>query len=123
MPIATPAERSTRRSALLQALEGALPCDEDGRRHWMVTIAFCAQAAGDEELSAAQRDAYREFRGRVAGWLSSAASPTDSQAITVAEQLIAVADGIAVQALFDPSSWPADRQLATLHSTIEPLLA
>ena len=29
----------------------------------MVTIAFSAQAAGDEELSAAQRDAYREFGG------------------------------------------------------------
>ena len=47
---------------------------------------------------------------------------TDSQVAPVAEQLIAVANGIAVQALFDPSSWPADRQLATLHSTIEPLL-
>ena len=46
----------------------------------------------------------------------------DDQAVNVAEQLIAVADGIAVQALFDPSSWPADRQVATLHSTIEPLL-
>ena len=111
------------RSALLQALEGALPRDEDGRRHWMVTIAFCAQAAGDEELSAAQREAYREFRGRVAGLAQQGGIATDSQAITVAEQLIAVANGIAVQALFDPSSWPADRQLATLNSTIEPLLA
>jgi hypothetical protein len=40
-----------------------------------------------------------------------------------AEQLIAVADGIAVQALFDPDSWPPHRQLATLHETIDPLLA
>ena len=110
------------RSALLQALEGALPRDEDGRRHWMVTIAFCAQAAGDDELSAAQRDAYREFRARVAELARKCGIGTDDEAITVAEQLIAVADGIAVQALFDPVSWPADRQLATLHSTIEPLL-
>ena len=54
------------RDALLEALEGALPLDDERRRHWMVTIAFCAQAAGDEELSAAQRDAYREFRSSTA---------------------------------------------------------
>ncbi len=111
------------RSALLQSLEGALPRDEDGRRHWMVTIAFCAQAAGDEELSAAQRDAYREFRARVAGLAVQSGVATDEASLSVAEQLIAVANGIAVQALFDPSSWPADRQLATLHATIEPLLS
>ena len=110
------------RSALLQALEGALPRDEDGRRHWMVTIAFCAQAAGDEELSAAQRDAYREFRARVAELAVQSGVATDVASLRVAEQLIAVANGIAVQALFDPSSWPSDRQLATLHATIEPLL-
>jgi len=110
------------RSALLQALEGALPRDEDGRRHWMVTIAFCAQAAGDEELSAAQRDAYREFRARVAELAVQSGVATDEASLPVAEQLIAVANGIAVQALFDPSSWPSDRQLATLHATIEPLL-
>jgi hypothetical protein len=37
--------------------------------------------------------------------------------------LIAVADGIAVQALFDPESWPPERQLATLHATVEPMMA
>jgi AcrR family transcriptional regulator len=110
------------RSALLQALEGALPRDEDGRRHWMVTIAFCAQAAGDEELSAAQRDAYREFRARIAELVVQSEVATDEASLPVAERLIAVANGIAVQALFDPDSWPADHQLATLHATIEPLL-
>ena len=40
---------------LLESLEGALPLDDARRRHWMVTIAFCAQAAGDDELSEAQR--------------------------------------------------------------------
>ena len=110
------------RSALQQTLEGALPRDEDGRRHWMVTIACCAQAAGDEELAAAQRDAYREFRARVAELAVQSGVATDEASLAVAEQLIAVANGIAVQALFDPSSWPADRQLATLHSTIQPLM-
>ena len=55
-------------------------------------------------------------------WRCRAEWRPTKQSLSVAEQLIAVANGIAVQALFDPSSWPADRQLATLHATIEPLL-
>ena len=101
--------------ALLQSLEGALPLDDDGRRHWMVTVAFCAQAAGDEEL-----------RDRLADLLhaSDDGSRDDHAACVVrAEQLIAVADGIAMQALFDPESWPATRQLAALHATVGPMLA
>ncbi len=110
------------RDALVQSLEGALPLDDARRRHWMVTIAFCAQAAGDEELSAAQRDAYLEFRASTAELVVRCGAAGDGRAVTLAEQLIAVADGIALQALFDPSSWPADHQLATLHETIDPLL-
>ena len=109
--------------ALLAALEGALPLDDERRRHWMVTIAFCAQAAGDEELSAAQRDAYREFRASTAVLAVRCGIVGEAGAPALAEQLIAVADGIALQALFDPDSWPADRQRTTLLETIEPLLA
>ena len=65
------------KEALLHSLEGALPLDDDGRRHWMVTVAFSAQAAGDEELSRAQRDAYRDFR---AGWPTSCRPATTAAA-------------------------------------------
>src|SRR4051794_18322097 len=81
------------RDALLRSLEGALPLDEERRRHWMVTVAFCAQAAGDDELSAAQRDAYREFRDRIAQLARACGAATDQDAEVLAEQLIAVADG------------------------------
>lgn len=110
------------KDALLQALEGALPLDDERRRHWMVTIAFCAQAAGDDELSAAQRDAYREFRAATAE-LAVRCGVDDDIAGALAEQLIAIADGIALQALFDPISWPVHHQLTTLHETVEPLLS
>jgi AcrR family transcriptional regulator len=110
------------RDALLQSLEGALPLDEDRRRHWMVSVAFCTQAAGDEGLSAAQRDAYREFRDATADLAVRCGAAGDEDARALAEQLIAVADGIALQALFDPDSWPEQHQLTTLHETIEPLL-
>jgi AcrR family transcriptional regulator len=108
--------------ALVRSLEGALPLDEERRRHWMVTIAFCAQAAGDEELSHAQRDAYREFRDDVADLARQCDAASPEEATARAEHLIAVADGIAVQALFDPDGWPAHHQLATLHEAIEAVL-
>jgi len=111
--------------ALLRSLEGALPLDDDGRRHWMVTVAFCAQAAGDDELSRAQRDAYRDFRDGLADLLEAGDDGRgDDRAACVgrAERLIAVADGIAMQALFDPESWPPARQLSTLHTTVGPML-
>jgi AcrR family transcriptional regulator len=103
-------------AALRDSLEGALPLDDDRRRHWMVTIAFCAQATGDPSLAAAQRDAYREFRARIASLVAAcglASSETD--AVAIAERMITVADGIAIQALFDPETWPPARQLAALE--------
>jgi AcrR family transcriptional regulator len=109
--------------ALRRSLEGALPLDEARRRHWMVTIAFCAQAAGDADLAAAQVEAYREFRTHVAALVSSAGIAERAEALAVAERLIAAADGIAVQALFDPQSWPASRQRRRLDELVEPLLA
>ena len=105
--------------ALVRSLEGALPLDEDRRRHWMVTVAFCAQAAGDEELSRAQRDAYREFRDDVADLARQCGATSPDEATARAEHLIAVTDGIAVQALFDPDGWPAHHQLARLHEAIK----
>jgi len=112
----------TPRQQLIDSLEGALPLDEDRRRHWMVTIALCAQAVGDDELSEVQRDAYRAFRARIASLAEAGAGAPVAEAEALAEQLIAVADGISVQAIFDPAGWPADRQLTRLHELVGPLL-
>jgi hypothetical protein len=88
----------------------------------MVTIALCAQAVGDKELSTVQRDAYREFRARVAALVEQSGAARRDEAEAVAERLIAVADGISIQALFDPGGWPAARQLSRLHDLLGPLL-
>lgn len=87
------------------------------------TIAFCAQAAGDVELAATQRDAYREFRGYVARLIGECKLAKGPGAENLAERLIAAADGIAVEALFDPERWSPMHQLATLHASVAPLLA
>jgi AcrR family transcriptional regulator len=115
-------ESGTPSDDLIHSLEGALPLDAERRRHWMVTVSFCAQAAGDDELSRAQRDAYREFRDHLADLVRRCGGTSDEEATARAEHLIAVADGIAIQALFDPDSWPPGHQLARLHEAVGPLL-
>ncbi len=109
------------RARLRASLVGALPLDEESRRHWMVTVAFCAEAAGDQALAQTQRDAYREFRthiARLVGECSPAGDPG-----RLAERLIAAVDGVALQALFDPESWPAVRQLDALDEALDLLSA
>ncbi|HWC67630.1 MAG TPA: TetR/AcrR family transcriptional regulator [Acidimicrobiales bacterium] len=108
----SPAER------LRASLEGALPVDEERRRHWLVTLACCLQASGDAKLAAAQRDAYREFRDHVAAMVLESGGAPDGEQVATAERLIALADGIAVQALFDPAGWPPRRQLAALDTAL-----
>lgn len=103
-------------AALRDTLAAALPLDEASRRHWLVTVAFCSEAAGDPELAAVQRDAYREFRARVTRLVEKSTAHRDADAAVVAERLIALTDGVAMQALFDEASWPPHRQLAALDS-------
>jgi len=103
------------REAIRQTLLSALPITEESRLHWIVTVAFTAQAHSDLDLSTTQRDAYREFRAYLAELIrDDEASSTDESALLEAERLIALVDGVALQALFDPDSWPPERQLQAL---------
>lgn len=110
-------------SRLRGALEGALPITEARKRHWLVTLACLLQASSDQSIADAQRSAYRDFRTFVTDLVQvvDAEAPppraTDSQ--QKAERLIAGVDGVAVQALFDPESWPKDRQLAALNTLLD----
>ena len=104
-------------AAVRAALEGALPIDAERHRHWMVTIAFCALAAGDDAMAQVQRLAYREFRDNVTTQLRRC-GVASAGARHEAERLIAVVDGVAVQAIFDPASWPARQQRAMLDEAM-----
>lgn len=113
-----PAADTPPATLLLASLEGALPLDDERRLHWLVTIACCSQAAGDSELALAQRTAYEEFAGYVAGLARACGLADGPDAADVAGQLIAAADGIAVQALFHPGAWPSHRQRSVLHAML-----
>ena len=103
---------------LRSSLEGALPLDDERRRHWLVTLTCCTQSSDDPALAAAQRDAYREFRDHVAGLLPAAGPTNGRDARARAEHLIAAVDGVAIQAMFDPESWPAERQIEALDTVL-----
>jgi len=109
---------------LRASLVGALPIDEDRRRHWLVTLACCTQASGNQALADAQRDAYREYRHHLTELVRELGVPAADPPVDprdLAERLIAAADGVAIQALFDPASWPAERQLAALEAAMAAL--
>jgi len=107
---------------LRASLNGALPIDDDRRRHWLVTLAACSHATGSPPLADAQRDAYREFRDHLIDLVGEVGLATGTDARHIAEQLIALADGIAIQAMFDPESWPAERQQGALDAQLDATL-
>lgn len=104
--------------ALRSTLVDALPIDEASTLHWTVTVAFCAQASGDPELAITQRDAYRDFRDDVTSLVTAAGLACGEAAVVEAERLIALLDGVALQALFDPATWPAERQIAVIDQAL-----
>lgn len=114
------ADGETTQERLRHELGAALPLDEEGRMHWLVTLAFLAEAMGDAELATVQRDAYRGFRANVAELVLQTGIADMAAALGRAEELIAQVDGVAIQAMFDPESWPAGRQLAMLDALLAP---
>lgn len=97
----------------------ALPITPPTRLHWIVTLAFAAQASADGELAEIQRDAYRSFRSTVTSLLRDIDQAARQVTLECeAERLIALVDGIALQALFDPELWTASRQRRALEAGI-----
>lgn len=117
------AKRATRAGmdrvdTIRDVLTAALPADDDGHRHWTVTVAFAAHAASDAQLQRVQRDAYREFRSHLVMLIEDDGTTAPDDAVVEAERLIALVDGIALQALFDPETWPPHRQRQALEAGI-----
>jgi AcrR family transcriptional regulator len=101
--------------ALRTTLRNALPTTTETTLHWIVTLAFAAQASADDELAAIQRDAYLHFRATISALVGGEIGPLDA-AEHEAERLIALVNGIALQALFAPDLWTERRQLAALDA-------
>jgi AcrR family transcriptional regulator len=111
-------------AALPAIVEAALPLDAERAASWKVWLAFWGAAIGDEELSAIQLERHRTFSTAI-----EAAFRTEQEAGRFggvdtgreALRLVAVLDGIALQAIFEPDRWPADEQLATVRAHLAQL--
>jgi AcrR family transcriptional regulator len=105
----------------VQLVEG-LAIDSERRAEVRVWFAFLGLAETRPQLAKAGRDAYRLWRDRVAKTLTSAQRQgvvDDSiDAEREAAALIALVDGLAIQATFDPRAVGAERQLEILDDRL-----
>jgi len=99
-----------------QLVEG-LPLDAERRAEVRVWFAFLGLAGTRPALAEAGRRAYRLWRARIAetiGALPGRAVDAEAEAAA----LVALVDGIAVQASFEPRAFPAARQLAMVDARL-----
>lgn len=98
---------------LVDALTALLPVDAGRQDEVRVWMSFWAAALGQDDLAAAHRRRYRAWSGMLGHRLpqGSGFSP---------EMVIAVVDGISVNAILDPEVWTAGRQVEALGLALMP---
>jgi AcrR family transcriptional regulator len=108
-------------------LETALPLDKDRVGHWRVSLTMQMQSWADPEMSAALKKALRRWRRRIATLLveriASGGFRADLDPEHTADRLIALVNGVAIQAMYDPERWPKRKQLAFLDEFLADLSA
>lgn len=119
-------DRSTARmsgaagSGAVEVLAQLLPLDGERRRETTVWLALMGASLTDPALAGELRHRYRRAREammpvlRPVLELAREEDPDD-----VVDELLAVVDGITVDALTDPERYPPDRQLALLRRALE----
>jgi TetR/AcrR family transcriptional repressor of bet genes len=111
--------------ALGTALRENLPLDDERRAEARVWLAFLGRSLSRPELTADRRAFYAAWRRSLADVIAAGQSDgtlvADLPAETEAAGLIALVDGLALQALSDPRGLPARRQTAILDAALERL--
>jgi TetR/AcrR family transcriptional regulator, transcriptional repressor of bet genes len=102
-----------------------LPLDAERRDETRVWFAFLGLALTQPVLARAQGAAYGQWRRLVASALQQAREHGEIEAAVDPEQeatgLVALVDGLAVQAMFEPRGLGADRQLELLDARLADL--
>ena len=103
----------------LQAIiEQTLPLDAERTNRWQVWLAFWGSAVGSASLGEVQHKAQHAFRQQIAECLVESDFEGDAQ--SESGRLVALIDGVAIQTLFAPDDWPAERQLAQFTNHLPP---
>jgi TetR/AcrR family transcriptional regulator, transcriptional repressor of bet genes len=102
-----------------------LPLDSERQAEVRVWFAFLGLALTRPTLARAQRLTYRAWRGRVADLLSEAQNRgeirADVDCAAAAAALVAVVDGLAIQATFEPRALSARRQAQLVDGHLDAL--
>ncbi len=105
--------------ALFRAL---LPMDAKVTRDWRVWFSFWGLAIADAEFAGEQRERMRDFVAQIETVL--AADPGFAHLAAadrpgIASALFAALVGVVTQAIFDPDSWPPERQIEAIDAALE----
>jgi TetR/AcrR family transcriptional regulator, transcriptional repressor of bet genes len=128
MRLAEAAERTTEPLELARAwLVAGLPIDNEQQAEVRVWFAFLGLALTRPAFARAQRLTYRAWRARVAELLQEAQARGDVSAdvdpSAAAAALVALVDGLAVQATFEPRALSARRQAELVDRQLDALRA
>ena len=113
---------SGEKSGVAGALTEILPLDRERRRETTVWLALMGASLTDPELAAELRQRYRQAREAVLPVFEKTfAEATGEEPEDITDEILAVVDGITVDALTDPERYPPDRQLALLRRALQRL--
>ena len=124
--LAEAAEQTTEPLDLVRAwLVEGLPIGRERQAEVRVWFAFLGLALTRPDFARAQRLTYRAWRGRVADLLRDAQEHGDIRAdvdpSAAAAALVAVVDGLAIQATFEPRALSATRQTELVDLQLDAL--
>lgn len=107
-------------------VESYLPTDDRSRRAWKVWLALWAEGSRDPVLQEINDRLYSQWRDVVAGVIRSAqheklARPGDP--VVLANMLIGMLDGLAVQVILESASLPVDAMQETCKAFIGDVIA
>jgi AcrR family transcriptional regulator len=111
--------------ALRAVLAEALPLDAERVLECKVRLAFWGSAASSTRLQAEQHQRYREWRGFLKQILSSAREhgelPVSASLGSLADQLIALVDGLGLQNVLEPRHSTPSQLLRCLNEAVDAL--
>lgn len=107
---------------LVAVLQELLPLDDERATEVRVQLAFNARAMTDPELAAVQRAILAELHQGLADVLAALPGTTEAEAATVAQVLVATADGLALHAVTTDGWFPAAQQRRALVHAVASLV-
>ena len=111
--------RASAEAGLLEALAQILPLDEERRRETAVWLALVSASLTDPQLAEGLRLRYRQAREAMLPVFRTALEEVPGEdPEDIGDELLAVVDGITVDALSDPERYPPGRQLVLLRRAL-----